>query len=1058
MEPLTSTSSATDGGLRAKAKTEETAMSSEASATSDSTSFDGHSSGHSSSHHDDSATNNKADDDAVPEQFHDEDAQDASDHDALCASSHSTSNNNNNNSSSYNPMFEDSRMSVASSQDYSSYVGYVMDDHDRPADDTTGMDVSYSGQDLTNNRKRIEIEQQLNTTTTTTTSNSSRRRSQQQQQLEADVRAKQRGMRHAAAASGGGPPSTRRSSAGHYATRRSSAGHGATVPSTSSSRKASSGGQHRRRSSGGGHHHHHQNSSKRNSSSSYQEKQDMIAKQRSSRPRDRSSRPLNQMEQDLLAKQDIMSSSNRDRASLPQPGAVAVSGDDYHRSMVPRRGSGRQLTKDRSRRSVGTVSGGTKLDQMERALLTKDQVSNTTTSSGSNRRMGEESRKRSGSSRRLKDDNRKQSGSSRRLVTSGSGRRLSVARMEDDMLSKGRASHSYASSSRRENKTKHGAVASDLSQVADTKYRSNRAHGSRRSSSSNHNSNGDDRNFKDRSSSRRSSSRSDYDKKPPAKLVEARPVKEEDDLPMIDAHMAIAHADGVVDLEEQQRNEDRQAETKKQRQLWTYKVVTFGCLCLVAVIVGAYFIVSSGKEDQVQVATSLPRPTEPTSAPSSAPTPFLIDLPSACIEKIIRDSESPQGLAYRWMVNDPNIHQYVGEEWRILQRFALATIYYALDGPNWYLQNGWMDYDTNECDWSFKGGYGLPAMEMRGLVVPQLVSMIVGGAVTGEPFDWSEFVYVADRPTWPPAPICNPNNEMKLLKIHKNNVKGEIPDEIALLKTLALMDISYNEGLIGTLPTTLGKMKQMKYIMMEETGITGSIPSEIGEMSCMRVLSTSGTRFSKGTTIPTEIANMKELTALLIGFSGVEGTIPSEMGTMAGNLTILDLSSRSYDEDTIVGTIPSEIGLLKDLHVFSCGSCNVEGMLPSELGALHELELLSVGPSTNMTGSIPTYFGGMTSLKYAQLSKSQLSGPIPSELGLATDLVRMYLMENQLTGSLPSELGKMSSLASISLNGNEGLAGTIPPEVVDGWTEALESLNISDTRLTGEVFLFNVSA
>ena len=222
-------------------------------------------------------------------------------------------------------------------------------------------------------------------------------------------------------------------------------------------------------------------------------------------------------------------------------------------------------------------------------------------------------------------------------------------------------------------------------------------------------------------------------------------------------------------------------------------------------------------------------------------------------------------------------------------------------------------------------------------------------------------------------------------------------------------------------------------------------------MECLRVLSTSGTRFRQGTTIPTEFGNLKDLTSLLLAFSGVEGTLPSELGRLAGNFTIFDASSRADDEAKIAGTIPSEIGLLSNLRTFTCGNCRLEGTLPAQLGQMRKLELLSLGPSDALTGTIPPSVGGLANLKYARIAHSKLSGSIPSELGLATGLVRMYLMKNQLSGNLPSELGRMTQLESAYLNGNKNIKGSFPPEVTTGWATSLVSLNISQTEITGDM-------
>ena len=59
--------------------------------------------------------------------------------------------------------------------------------------------------------------------------------------------------------------------------------------------------------------------------------------------------------------------------------------------------------------------------------------------------------------------------------------------------------------------------------------------------------------------------------------------------------------------------------------------------------------------------------------------------------------DSGQAKAYNWLLNDPNLDTY--QEWKRKQRFALATLYYATDGPNWKWKKNWMEYDVDECEW-----------------------------------------------------------------------------------------------------------------------------------------------------------------------------------------------------------------------------------------------------------------------------------------------------------------------------------------------------------------------
>ena len=64
----------------------------------------------------------------------------------------------------------------------------------------------------------------------------------------------------------------------------------------------------------------------------------------------------------------------------------------------------------------------------------------------------------------------------------------------------------------------------------------------------------------------------------------------------------------------------------------------------------------------------------------------------------VRSEFSPQKLAFEWLWGDPNLSKY--SDSRILERYALATLYESTGGEGWKNNTAWMSYDTTECDWA----------------------------------------------------------------------------------------------------------------------------------------------------------------------------------------------------------------------------------------------------------------------------------------------------------------------------------------------------------------------
>ena len=68
----------------------------------------------------------------------------------------------------------------------------------------------------------------------------------------------------------------------------------------------------------------------------------------------------------------------------------------------------------------------------------------------------------------------------------------------------------------------------------------------------------------------------------------------------------------------------------------------------------------------------------------------------------LNDDTSPQGKALQWICNDSFSLSLIGnDDNRIIQRYALAVVYYSTDGDDWRNNNRWLVDGVvgNECGW-----------------------------------------------------------------------------------------------------------------------------------------------------------------------------------------------------------------------------------------------------------------------------------------------------------------------------------------------------------------------
>ena len=84
----------------------------------------------------------------------------------------------------------------------------------------------------------------------------------------------------------------------------------------------------------------------------------------------------------------------------------------------------------------------------------------------------------------------------------------------------------------------------------------------------------------------------------------------------------------------------------------------------------------------------------------------------------------------------------------------------------------------------------------------------------------------------------------------------------------------------------------------------------------------------------------------------------------------------------------------------------------------------------NLSGTIPAELGNLKNLRRIELQDNKLSGSIPSELAQLDSLRTLWLGNNKLSGTVPPQLGDLSNLIVANLAGND-LTGCLPSQWKD---------------------------
>ena len=166
-------------------------------------------------------------------------------------------------------------------------------------------------------------------------------------------------------------------------------------------------------------------------------------------------------------------------------------------------------------------------------------------------------------------------------------------------------------------------------------------------------------------------------------------------------------------------NEDEEKEEEERKQKQYLRVGVCVVILVIIVIVVPTVLATRGKK-RVEII-----PLEPTFVPSSAPSPMPTMTPTsgafASLKETIKvlyddddsffkafnNPESPQNRAARWLADEDAFEITPASDRRMINRYALATIYFALNGDDWFKcgrdstscgDAEWLS-NSNECTW-----------------------------------------------------------------------------------------------------------------------------------------------------------------------------------------------------------------------------------------------------------------------------------------------------------------------------------------------------------------------
>ncbi|XXG87045.1 hypothetical protein AAC387_Pa11g1831 [Persea americana] len=252
------------------------------------------------------------------------------------------------------------------------------------------------------------------------------------------------------------------------------------------------------------------------------------------------------------------------------------------------------------------------------------------------------------------------------------------------------------------------------------------------------------------------------------------------------------------------------------------------------------------------------------------------------------------------------------------------------------------------------------------------------------------------------------NGRIIYIQLSSIGLKGPLTGDILSLTELQILDLSYNKGLTGPLPSSIGSLNKLTNLILVGCSFSGNIPNQIGSLNRLVFLSLNSNSFTGQ--IPPEIGYLENLYWLDLADNALSGTIPVSSMSTPGLDLLIHTKHFHFGNNQLSGTIPAQLfnSSMQLVHVLFDGN--------------------------KLSGSIPSTLGLVTTLEAVRFDRNSLSGPVPSSINNLSSINELHLSNNQLTGPVPN-LTSMNDLQYVDLSNNSFDVSDVPP-----WFSTLGSL------------------